>query len=666
MTQVVNNDKLNLILTRYGLNRIAEAVATPTLNLNITKIKLGSGDNYEYYVPSEDQEELKGPLDLEFYIFDKALLEDEVTVSFHTIIPEGVGGIDIREVGLYETVNGEDKLFAISTQQPFVKPSTEDNYFINIDYYVFLKEVNFAEVYDQIVLDTSHALVTEPNLEELMRTFVFAHGNLINQIGNNSRIIGYNRPTQLYEKITENKTDFGYVTLYKNYASLMDMVEDPSNIFSFWAFNYSRRRQVNAAIVDISSHSYDLSTNRAANTYKRTYEGMMSMFSFEGVDNYKLSSQIPLNLYNVSENIDSPFTMMFAINPLVNNVDRTLIAKSDYATHTHALEVTELATGALRVRLFSDASNYLTFTSAAGIIPFNPHSVVITYNPYAQTITAFINSNKYNMEKVETGTYTHMNETPGVLYCYSKTPVYTVWTEQTPTNLRNSDGSPYSGANWRISDNKVYYGNTEIEVSSTTTETDDLYAWIPTGPIVYANPIYTKTETIGSDTVLYNENYEVQTSGPYTVVDLGGGDGVILYNNGETERDPESDIDSITLYEYIYEEDVQKIWTNSTSQPTSLYNIDGSIYTGTAWTTSNNKVYYDGQQASTDSSSNISTYMPDLASYIINSNGSAAENIKAKVGLISIIKEELSVEYARALALTLCATLGRNPYLNGN
>ena len=349
MTQVVNNDRLNLILTRYGLNRIAEAVATPTLNLNITKIKLGSGDNYEYYTPSEDQEELKGPLDLEFYIFDKALLEDEVTISFHTIIPESIGGFDIREVGLYETVNGEDKLFAISTQQPFVKPSTEDNYFINIDYYIFLKEVNFAEVYDQIVLDTSHALVTEPNLEELMRTFVFAHGNLINQIGNNSRIIGYNRPTQLYEKITENVTDVSYITLYKNYASLLDMVENTDNIFSFWAFNYSRRRQVNNAIVDISKHGYDLSTNKSVNTYPRTYEGMTSMFSFEGSDNYKLSSQIPLNLYNTEENIDSPFVMAFAVSPLTNGTNRTLLAKSDYAANTHVLEITETSNNSLEV-----------------------------------------------------------------------------------------------------------------------------------------------------------------------------------------------------------------------------------------------------------------------------------------------------------------------------
>ena len=45
------------------------------------------------------------------------------------MIPENIGGFDIREVGLYETVNGVDNLFAIGTCQPFVKPTAADNYF---------------------------------------------------------------------------------------------------------------------------------------------------------------------------------------------------------------------------------------------------------------------------------------------------------------------------------------------------------------------------------------------------------------------------------------------------------------------------------------------------------------------------------------------------------
>ena len=73
MAEIVNNNKLTLVLTQYGMNRIAEAISNPTVNLNLTKIKFGSGNNYEYYTPSESQTSLKGPLGLEFYIYKKGV-----------------------------------------------------------------------------------------------------------------------------------------------------------------------------------------------------------------------------------------------------------------------------------------------------------------------------------------------------------------------------------------------------------------------------------------------------------------------------------------------------------------------------------------------------------------------------------------------------------------
>ena len=60
MSQIVNNDKLQLILTNFGLERIATAVEEPTTNLNITKIRLGSGDNGNYYTPDPSKQHSKG------------------------------------------------------------------------------------------------------------------------------------------------------------------------------------------------------------------------------------------------------------------------------------------------------------------------------------------------------------------------------------------------------------------------------------------------------------------------------------------------------------------------------------------------------------------------------------------------------------------------------
>lgn len=670
MTQIVNNDKLNLILTDYALKRIAEVTENPTATIRITKIRLGNGRNEEYYEPSPLQESLEGDLGLEFYIYNKDLLEDGATVSFHTIIPETVGNFDIREIGLYETTDAnEDKLFAISTQQPFVKPSSEDYYFMYIDYYMFIKSVNFAEHYDQIVIDINHAMVTEPDLEEMMRTFLFAQGNLVDQIGNNSRIIGYNRATQLYERLTENRKDFSYLATYKNYASLLDVLESPSNVFSYWIFDYLNRNSFENSIIDLSNNGYYLSSNKSLAEYTRVYNGLMSTLTFSTPNYFTLSSQFLLNLYDEETQTDSPFTMIFALEPLEQDTTRTLLAKSNYSSGGHSFEVQELSNNSLRVRLFSDASNYVTYTSAPDTIPFSPHVVIITYDPQTQKMMAFINSKKYQLNKKETGNYTHINEIPGKLYAFSCAPEYNIYTDEPsyPTELLNPDGSPYTGTDWRlgIEDNKVYYKGEEAFYDSEGNEiTDKMYAWVPADSPVYDFVVYTKTEQLKYDTILYNSDYtEVdQTQSPFTLA-LSGDSYVILFEGGQTDRHPSYDIEPKTIYDYKYIMSDQIIYTNSTTVPTVLYNEDKSYYTGTDWVIRNNAIFYLGFRAFPDEDRNIETFCPNLSSYITNAQGDIIENINSNVGLVSIVKEKIPNDYARNLALILCANLGKNPYL---
>lgn len=670
MAQVVNDNKLNLIITDYGLGRIAEAVKEPTLNLMLSKIKLGSGKNHEYYEPSSAQESLEGPLGIEFFIYDKELLEDGITISFHTVIPESSGGYDIREVGLYETVNDEDKLFAICTQQPFVKPSSDDFYFINIDYYMFLREENFAEIYNQIVLDPMHSLATADNLEELMRTFLFAHGNLIDQIGNNSKVIGYNRATQLYENITENRKNFSYITLFKNFTSLVDMLSSPDNIFSYWAFDYSDKNDMSNTVQDLSSNGYFLSTNKPITDYDKVYNGFMSTISFPAPNYFNLSYQIPLKLYDESTQQDIPFTMIFALEPLVENVKRTLLAKSNYATGTHSFEISELPDRSLEIKLFSSSEDYLTFTSLPYSIPSGKHSIIFTFNPETLKIIAYINSTKHELQRVETGNYTHINETPGVLYAFKCSPEYSIYSnsDTTPTALYNPDGSPYQGIDWIIADSKILYKG-EISAYTPTGNllTDKMFAWVPVGTTVYDHVIYTKTETISSDTILYKENYqrEDMATSPFSIAQSGSSY-VILYNGEQTERRVQSDLEPKTIFCYKYIVAPQYIWANSPINPNTLYTFSGDFYKGTDWTIQNGSVYYLGMPSSRDTSRDKEIFNPDITSYITDSNGSMINHINANVGTVSIIKERLSNNQARLFALLLCATLGKNPYLGGN
>lgn len=721
MAEIVNNDTLELKLTSYGLSRIAQALDNPEMTLALTKIRIGSGDNYEYYVPTEAELndpnfDLKGLIEgYEFYIYDKELLEDGLTVSFHTVIPEGVGGFDIREVGLYETVGGQDHLFAISTQQPFVKPSAADNYFININYYMFLKVQNFADIYDRITLDVEHSAVTEPDLESLLKSFLFAEENLMVQIGKNSELLGYNRPTQLLEKVNENKRDYSYITLYKNFASVLDLVSSPEKIFSYWIFDQSRRESLGSSITDLSDNKYYLATNKLSNTYQHSYNGFQSMFSFGESDFYELPASIPVDLHDPETGIDTPFTIVFAVNPPETTATRTIIAKSNRGEgQVQVFEVQELATKALQVKLFADSDNYITFTTPSKSIPQGAHSVVITYDPADITMNAFINSTFYSMSKTETGTYSYMNTSAGgTFYEFDCTPSYEIYaakdgTPGNPLNYNSSqnvdatiycsaDGSPVSGGNWAVhSDGNLYYEDTEGEVDLDNPTEITLYAWVYQGPIGTDPEVaYTRTETVsGMDTEFYDDSFNSIQPSP-DAFHVNENDEVMY---GEYSTSQES---SLNINRYVYRctavQETQYIYTttntfqvekNSQSTPSPdfpLYQYgDGTIsaetpyqyifefYTGDDWefrktgeTTQNVQysLYYKGQQAS-NTSKIADSPVPPLASYVISSSGHKIENVDSYVGLISIIKERLSDIDARVLALNLCATMGRNPFLS--
>ena len=670
MTEIVNNNKLTLVLTQYGMNRVAEAIADPSLNLNLTKIKFGSGNNFEYYTPSESQTSLKGSLGLEFYIYKKELLEDGLTISFYTMIPENSGGYDIREVGLYENANGEENLFAIGTCQPIVKPTTADNYFIAIDYYIFLKAANLSSIYDQITLDSEHSLVTEPDMEEMMRTFLFSDANLINQIGNNSRMIGYNRATQLYEKVEENKSSFSYITLYKNYASLLGMSSEKS-IFSFWAFDFSRRMQSQNSIVDLSLNANYLSTTIPVASLTRVYNGFMSMFVMKPA-NFYLTSNVPVRLFDDETDSDIPFVVAFAINPLQSGVARTLLAKSDYSMGSHTFEFNELANGSLQIKLFTDASNYLTFTSDDNKVPTNAHSVVLSYDPSKEEFIAYINSNKIPLIKTEVGDYTHMKELPGTLYYFSCTPTYIGYANSgsTPTIMYNPDGTIYEGDEWTIEDNILNYeDNPATYTQSENILTNQLYSWVyDDGENIHV--IYTEVapsadgQTLTEPwATLYNDDYTPYTGSDFYVVE-----NIVTYRDNHASYDSSLDPERITLYAWKYTAPEAAIYGNKPSDPTSFYEYteEKSLYLGTDWTVEDGVVYYLGQPASRDKNKDTNTSYPNLTSYITDISGNITQPINAEVGVVSIIKDKLTEERVRALSLLLCATMGMNPYINGD
>lgn len=854
MTKVVNNtDKLTYILTDYGLNRVAEALTDSTVKIILSKIKVGDA-NYEYYEPEQSATRLLNPIpNGEFPIVDKELLEDGLTVSLHAIFPENLDNCEIREVGVYETVNGRDYLFAISTQQPLIKPAEDLYYFTTVDYYVSLKSQNLSDIYDQILLDSDSQLVTQEKLDNLIATIAFTESNLMEQINGNSRVIGLNRAQQLFEKIEENRENFGYITSYNNYTILADFVKE-EEIFAYWLFNYSKIPTPTASITDISKNGRNLSVNVPVNNYSRTFAGLMPTLSFnspnyyyleqtdstltfdsnkfsiigspsvsvDGIarnftdDNYVAASElvtkvnktyslyltfqtqnlnedqriiyttkpysfvaytsessselivkfgdgttwintlsVPINenteysirvLFNDStssisfltngtykvktagthidsyirdfgtltfgkgnptfsafagsidlkkvslteDNVqifaggsyeavndmsfvdkddevdDIPFTMAFALEPLSFDEDRTLLARSNYATNYNIFEVTEKADKSLEVKLFSDSANYITFTSSTGAIPNKAHSIIIKYEPSTKLLSAYISGHKTSMVKVTTGTYNHMNTAPSMLYSFTYTPHGEIWANNpsTPTTLYNQDGTPYEGDEWKILNNAVFYNDYQAAYNiSENVQTEKLFAWNYNDGL-YNHPIYTKTLTLEADTPLYNADYTLYTEHEFKII-LSGDEYIIQYNTNTADYDEVLDIESKTLYAFYYMAEFQTIWANSSSIPTVLYNSNADVYSGVDWKIEDNTVIYKNEGiASYNSAYNTSVPTLPVTSYVIGANGTPEKYVNSNVGMVAVIKASISDEHLRILATNLEATVGNNPCIS--
>lgn len=410
MAKVINDtDQLTFILTQYGLSRVAEALSNPNEDLKLSKIKVGDA-NFEYYTPTESQTALVNPIpNGEFYIIEKELLEDNLTVSLHAVFPETFQNVEIREVGIYETIDDVDYLFAISTQQPLLKPYINLNYLISVDYFAFLKSQNLAEVYDQIVLDPNTQLVTEEDLEKLMSTILFTESNLMEQINGNTRAIGLGRVEQLQARVNQDRANFGYLASYNNYTNLLDLTNN-SKVFGYWLFNYPRRVAISNSVIDIGTNGYNFSTNTNINTFERIYKGTMPMLKISSPNYFYLEGSTPnLDFYNTDTLEDYSLTFAFALQPINQSIDRTLIARSNYSNATNVFEINERANGSLEIKLFSDANNYITFVSNANAVPEGAHSVVLSYDSSDKTMKSYIGGQKVDLTRVETGVFTHMN-----------------------------------------------------------------------------------------------------------------------------------------------------------------------------------------------------------------------------------------------------------------
>lgn len=290
----ITNQKLEWILTQHGKNRITELLNNPDKKIRITRLGIGS-DNEGTPKQRENNGTLNDPIkvdgtELLIPINDKGLdTERENTVYFKAFIGEDMSGFEIAELALYEEIDGVEYMFAVGVGQPIAKPKLSDGYVYAIEYTLYIESTNLLEVYDQIELDPANEYLKETDMNTLYRTVLFVEGNLVEQIGNNTHIIGLDRAQQLDELISDVQLHYNSNAIANYYATLGASVTDLSNILGFWSFHYISNFGVSRNIRDFSVNRNYWNTNNVIANYALKYENLMSSLNFKDNDYFYLN-----------------------------------------------------------------------------------------------------------------------------------------------------------------------------------------------------------------------------------------------------------------------------------------------------------------------------------------------------------------------------------------
>lgn len=364
-------------------------------------------------------------------INNKALDEENNIVTLSFTVPEDLNGFDIREIGIYETVNGIDHLFAVCTMQPLPKPSTETNHFIAVQFNCRLQSEALTNHYDQIILDPNNNFVTVEEFTQMQENVLFVESNLAEQISNNARIIGYDRPQQLYEMMYEDKkrySNFAMSTTYANFLNATSL----DKVRCFWVFQPNNDSTRLVSISDLSSYGLNLSTNRLSTQYDTDYEGLATWLNFEydansnTGDYFSMDSDIDFDLIetNGEEISDAHFTLFFICAQNSNTHDCTIIAKDNSAQNAPtppAFNVTITQKRQISLKLYTDKNNYVEYLTGENTVPEAGEFYVasITYDPVMNVqdniliprFSVMINGKEVTGSIIRTGNYQGMVKT---------------------------------------------------------------------------------------------------------------------------------------------------------------------------------------------------------------------------------------------------------------
>ena len=352
-------------------------------------------------------------------------------VELSVTVPENLSNFDIREMGIYETIDNVDHLFAICTMQPIPKPSTETNHYVAVQLTARLQSEMLADAYDQIVLDPNNNFATVEELNSFEENMLFVESNLAEQISNNARIIGYDRPQQLYEQLVTDKKKYSNFAISTTYANTLN-IASLDEIKSFWVFQPNNDVTSSVSIPDLSYFGINMATDKLITLYETGYEGLSPWINFEynaesnSGNYYMLNSDIDFDFVNTGgEKVsDAPFTLFFVGAQNNNNHNCTLLAKDNSEQNNDvqpAFCITVNTDRQLVIKFSQDRANYIEYKTGLNSIPEagNFYVLSITYSPVINEVdniliprfNVLLNGKELSGNITRTGNYQGMTKT---------------------------------------------------------------------------------------------------------------------------------------------------------------------------------------------------------------------------------------------------------------
>lgn len=423
MTNIFNTDNLYWVFTKHAKERLANFDVHK--NLKLQKMVIG---DYDWYKDSEKKLGDEGYSEAAFkryfqendnvdmghqiiYINEDGEPEDALTITitskeisadgesvvFSGTIDETYGGFDVREVGIYETVEegrgSRDVLFAICTMQPMPKPSLSTNHYIASQINCHLFSQRLVSVFDYIELEKTNNYTSKAEMNEYLSNLLYVESNLSEQISRNSQLIGYNRVQQLHDLMEANQSTYAKFGLSVIYSTLANMVD----VRNFWVFDYSGNLTRRAMLKDLSLRNENLGADQLSTRYERGFEGIASWLNFNNAHYYmmdppkdvirKVADGGNVEYYAPNANdlvfvdlekdknnkiigvSDAPFTIIFVGAQNNNSSTNTIMCKYNTFAEHPGLSVVVTPERELVVKLYSTKDKYIEFTSPKGAIP---------------------------------------------------------------------------------------------------------------------------------------------------------------------------------------------------------------------------------------------------------------------------------------------------------